>query len=384
MSHSRREFLKKSGSLALFSSIPGFAMSGKEPMDKKPEPNKLKQNPNWPIEEGPHTPKLCMNASMNPDEEEIRKLKQLGIRHVIVPGMKPIPWKEKDLRRIINRFERYKMKVIDTMFGGIDKAIYGAKGRDKQIENVKKSIRAAGEVGIPVMEYNWYAHRAVEGYHQIVGRGGAGVLAFDYDRVKKLPLLEGDKYMSADDLWNHYTYFLKEVIPVADEAGVRLAVHPNDPPPSKTRGGTAQILTTFDDFKRLVNIVDSPSNGMTGHPGYYNELGIDGLKVLRYLGHRDRINHMHYRNTIMFEPHKKYHEVFPDNGQVDMFTAMRQIIRLGYTRGIYAEHPRVLDYDVNNGNTDGFKGDGGYTGFAYNTAYARAMMQAALMVEGKV
>jgi mannonate dehydratase len=384
MSNSRREFLKQSGAFAFLSATGLNIKVANSKEDKKPE---LKQNPAWPIMEVPDTPKLCMGGSTNPDEAEIRKIKQLGITHVIT-GAEPIPWKVKDLRRMVNRYERAGVKIQDTYISGFDKAINGEKGRDKQIEDVKKSIRAAGKVGLPVLEYNWYAHRLMEGYYEVEGRGGAGYTAFDYSRAKNLPLLEGEKVLSAGELWNNYTYFLKKVIPVAEKAGVRMAVHPNDPPAPKTRGGSAQILTTFHDFKRLINIVDSPSNGMTGHPGYYNELGIDGLKVLRYLGHRDRINHLHYRNTRMFVPHKKYWEVFPDNGQVDMFTAMREIIRLGYTRGIIAEHPRALDYDREhkNGITGQYKyvGGGGYAGFAYNTAYARAMMQAALMVEGKV
>jgi mannonate dehydratase len=382
MSQTRREFLKKSGSFALLASVPGFSMSGKETMDEKP---KLKQNPNWPIEEGPDTPKLCMNASLNADEEEIRRVKQLGVTHVTSGGPK-IPWNVKELRKIVNSYKGAGVKVQELYIGGFDKAIRGEEGRDKQIEDVKKSIQAAGKAGIPVLEYNWYAHRTMEGYYEVEGRGGAGYTAFNYDRVKNLPLLEGDKYMSADDLWNHFSYFLKKIIPVADKAGVRMSLHPNDPPAPKTRGGTAQILTTFDDYKRLVNIVDSPSNGMTGHPGYYNELGIDGLKVLRYLNDRDRINNVHYRNTIMFKPHKKYYEVFPDNGQVDMFAAMRLLIRMGYKRSIIAEHPRALDYDRENGSLNGYKyvGGGGYAGLCFNVGYARAMMQAALMAEGKV
>jgi mannonate dehydratase len=367
----------------MLSAIPGYSLKGKVSGGNKKGPT-LKQNPNWPIEEGPQTPKLCMGGPTTPSEAAIRRIKQLGVTHVITGGGAN-PWKLKDLKRMVRSYERYGMKVQDTYITGFDKAIRGEEGRDKQIENVKKSIRVAGKVGLPVLEYNWYAHRAMEGYYEVEGRGGAGYTAFDYDRMKNLPPLEGIKAISAKQLWANYTYFLKEIIPVAEEAGVRMAVHPNDPPAPKSRGSD-QILRTFDDFKHLINIVDSPSNGMTGHPGYYNELGIDGLKVLRYLGSRDRINHLHYRNTLMFDPYKKYYEVFPDNGQVDMFAAMRQIVRLGYTRGIIAEHPRALDYDRENNNTKGqykYVGGGGYAGFAYNTAYARAMMQAAMMAEGK-
>src|SRR5699024_6801100 len=98
-----------------------------------------------------------------------------------------------------------------------------------------------------------------------------------------------------------------------------------------------------------------------------------------YLGSRNRINHAHYRNTKLFIPNVKYYEVFPDNGDVDMFSAMREFIRLGYTQGIYAEHPRAIDYDREVGIHSQYRdvGGGGFAGLCYNTGYARAMFQAA-------
>jgi mannonate dehydratase len=276
------------------------------------------------------------------------------------------------------------------MLPGISSIIYNKPGRDEEIKLVQDSIRAAGAAGLPIIEYNFYAHRLIEGYYPEAGRGGSGYLSYDYNRTDSVwqypearsadeiniapkdltPLKEIGAY-TYEQLWDNITYFLKAVIPVAEKAGVRMALHPNDPPVPVSRG-SYQIMGNFSDWKKLVDIVDSPSNGMTYDCGVSNELVEDPLEILDYLISRDRINHVHFRNCIVETPGTKYTEVFPDNGTVDMFTVMEQLVNRKYKFGIYPEHPRGLDYDK------AHPGGGSYAGWVYTTAYARAMMQAAL------
>jgi len=361
---SRRGLLKGSASLATLA------------LQSSPAPAAQRSLP-WPIQEGPGTPKLCLGTSPNADEATMRRIKQLGIDYVLMGGPR-IPWTEDGLRRIMERFENNGLKVCNMMIAGFPNVIYGRPGRDEEIEKVKQSIRAAGKAGLPVIEYNFYAHRLVEGYYEEPGRGGAGMTAFDYDRVKDLPPLPDEGAHSAEELWKNLEYFLKAIVPVAEEAGVRLAVHPNDPPPAISRG-SAQILSTVAGWKRLIEIVDSPANGITFDPGVTRELGEDPVEVCRYFASRDRINHAHYRNVITHKPYEKYVEVFPDEGQVDMFAVMQELVRNKYTRWIYPEHPRGMDWDRMRPDFRAYyPGGGGYTGEAYNVAYARAMLQAAL------
>jgi mannonate dehydratase len=145
-------------------------------------------------------------------------------------------------------------------------------------------------------------------------------------------------------MWANIAYFLKAVVPVAERSGVRLALHPNDPPVALSRG-SAQIMGTVEGWKRLVGIVDSPANGITFDCGVTREIGDDPVGVCRDFAARDRINHVHYRNVRMRVPREKYEEVFVDEGDVDMFAVMRELVRSGYRLAIYPEHPRALDYD---------------------------------------
>ena len=268
--------------------------------------------------------------------------------------------------------------LANLMITGFPNAIYNRPGRDRDVENVIQSIRVAGKVGLPVIEYNWYAHRAMEGYFEETGRAGAGWTGFDYERMKDLPPLAEEGAHTLDEMWANITYFLKAVIPEAEKAGVRLALHPNDPPAPISRG-SQQIMGAIEGWKKLIGIVNSPSNGITFDCGVTREMGGDPVEVCRWFASRDRINHVHFRNVKVQKPNERYTEVFIDEGENDMFRVMRELVKQQYTRLIYPEHPRGLDYDRERPNfRSSYPGGGGYAAFAFNVGYTRAMMQAAL------
>jgi len=328
----------------------------------------------WPLVEGPNTPKICLGGAR--DAAGMRRIKQLGVDYVLGGGGR-MPWQEADLRSQMERYKAGGLTVCNLMIGGFNNAIYGRPGRDEEIDRVRQSIRAAGKAGLPVIEYNWYAHRAMEGYYEEIGRAGAGLTAFDYDKMKDLPPLPQEGAHTLEEMWANITYFLKAVVPVAEESGVRLALHPNDPPAPLSRG-SQQIMGSLAGWKRLIQIVNSTANGITFDCGVTREMGEDPAAVCRYFAGRKRINHMHFRNVRVRKPYEKYTEVFIDEGQVDMFGVMKELVRQKYTGVIYPEHPRGLDYDRERAALRGYPGGGGYAGEVYNVAYTRAMLQAAL------
>lgn len=381
MKDNRRSFIRKGASLAAGVSLLGMASSCKEASEDNKDVvqgTAKRMDKEWPLDDSKGRPKICIGTSRNTDRAMMKKIKQIGVDNVLMGGP-PIPWTEESLREIMDAFEEEGLTVVNMMIGGHPNTIYGREGRDEEIEKVKQSLIAAGKAGLPVVEYNFYAHRLMEGYYEKLGRGGAGHTAFDYEPVKDLPADPERGEHRAEDLWNNLSYFLKEVIPVAEKAGVRMALHPNDPPIPVSHGSD-QIMATLDDWKRLIEIVDSPSNGITFDCGVTRELGEDPLEVLNYFGSRDRINHIHYRNVIVEKPYVKYTEVFLDEGQVNMYAVMRDIIGLGYSHGLYPEHPRALDYDKEHpgGIKNQYPGGGGYTGMTYNIGFARAMELAVL------
>jgi mannonate dehydratase len=336
--------------------------------------------------EGADTPKICLEmgngslAAGKLDEAGMRRIKQLGVDHVLMGGP-PIPWSEGQIRSLMEGVKSGGLTLGNMMISGFPNTLYGRPGRDEEIDKVQASIRAAGHAGLPVIEYNFYAHRLVEGYYAQTGRAGAGLTGFDYTSVKDLPPLPNEGAHTLEEMWANITYFLKAVIPVAEESGVRLALHPNDPPPPLSRG-SGQIMGSLAGWKHLVEIVGSASNGITFDCGVTRELGEDPVEVCRYFGSRDRINHVHFRNVRLEIPREKYTEVFLDEGDVDMFAVMKELVRQKYPRLVYPEHPRGLDADSCDPHFKSYyPGGGAYTGFAYNVGNTRAMLQAALAGE---
>jgi mannonate dehydratase len=332
----------------------------------------------------PNGPKIGISIS-NFHDSTLRRVRQLGITTVHSSGGIPspntnfglekhLPWTEKTLGSDLKALNAHGMRMGAKMITGFPNAIYGRPGREEEIEAVIQSVKVAALLEMPVIEYNWYAHRATEGYYLVEGRGGSRYRAFDYQMVEGLPPLHDEGAHTANEMWDNITYFLEAVIPIASENSVRFALHPNDPPAPISRG-SEQIMGSVAGWKNLVSIVDSTSNGITFDCGVTRELGEDPVDTARYFGELDRINHVHWRNVITEIPGQKYTEVFLDEGQVDMQGVMEELVRQGYPRMVYPEHPPIIDHD------EEFKpkqSGEGYAGLAYTVGYARASLKAAL------
>lgn len=169
--------------------------------------------------------------------------------------------------------------------------------------------------------------------------------------------------VTVDEIWRRLEYFLKAVVPVAEREGVRLALHPNDPPVASFRG-VPQAIRTGEDLKRVIEIVNSPANGITFDTGVMREGGGDVISLIRYFGSRNRINHVHFRNVRLHEPFTRYTETFLDDGDIDMRAAMRAFVETGYSRCLVPHHSPRFDNDS----------EDHLAGWAYTVAYLKAML----------
>jgi mannonate dehydratase len=360
----RRDVLKAFGASAVAGSLPLPFAKAAPAFSRMPA-------------EGPDTPKICLGYWAPVDEAGMRRVKQIGVDYVLTGGPK-IPWSEADVRGRIEQFKAGGLTLCNMMISGFDDVIRGRPGAEAQIADVITSIRAAGKAGLPVVEYNFYANRLMEGYKEETGRAGAGYTAYDYELSKDLPPREVVGTHTRGQQLERAQRFLKAVVPEAEKANVRLALHPNDPPVPLSRG-SEQIMATVEHWKDYLGLLESPFNGITFDCGVTREMGEDPVAVCRWLGERDRINHVHFRNVVVRRPYVDYTEVFLDDGQVNMFGVMRELVRQKYRRAIYPEHPRALDVDRERCSIGSqYPGGGGFAGEIYNVAYTRAMLQAAL------
>jgi mannonate dehydratase len=238
---------------------------------------------------------------------------------------------------------------------------------DGEIENVCESLRVLGGAGIQVCEWTWSVPDVFGRipWPTTTGRGGAGVSRFDYDLVAdKRPEFAVD--MSAEQMWDNLIYFMEKILPVAEQAGVRMAMHHHDPP-TRWLAGEARILSSFEGMKRMIEEVDSPMNGFNICQGTVAEqAGTDVLAVIRYFGERDRINHVHFRNVKGSVP--VFDESFIDDGDVDMYQAMKIYRETGYQHLFMSDHcPRMVEVD---GHPTALASR------AYAVGYIRALMHA--------
>jgi len=282
------------------------------------------------------------------------------------PGGSSGPWKETEIRRVKQRVESFGLQLGVLALHGFPNVILGKPERDRDIEHVQESIRIAGRVGVPVVEYTFLAIRPSEGYYTVPGRGGSTLRAFDNERIDRLPTLPDVGELSVEELWSRLTYFLKAVVPVAEQAGVRLALHPNDPPVERFRGAALPVRS-IADLKRLIEIVPSPSNGITLDTGVTREMGAGVVDTIRFFGGRDRINHVHFRNVRLETPYTAYTETFIDEGENDMLAAMRAFQEVGYSHMLIPDHTPQLSVDS----------DEQWAGWAYAIGYIKALLKAA-------
>ena len=222
----------------------------------------------------------------------------------------------------------------------------GLPGRDELIDNLCKTLQNMGAAGVPALGY-FFSLRSGIGHYGLrtsrttPGRGGAMVTSLDYDEIKGATQDFWDSPVDAsfeatdDQIWDNVTYFLKAVVPVAEKAGVRMGLHPDDPPISPI-GGVARVFRSHSALRRLTEIVPSDSNGLTFCQGTISEMPENVLDAVRYFGSRNKICNVHFRNVT--GPVPSFSETFIDEGHVDMMEAMRAYKEVGYDGPMIDDH----------------------------------------------
>lgn len=200
-------------------------------------------------------------------EERLKFIKQLGADDFLL-NTPNLPdrggyWGFNDLLLLRTAAEDYGLRLaaienVPVRF--YDKVMLGLPGRDEQIENMATTIRNMGRAGIPILGYHWMPNSVWRTSRTTPTRGGATVTSFNLDLVKNAPLSHDREY-TAEEMWANHEYYMKAILPVCEEANVKLALHPDDPPVSSL-GGVARIMNSFEGFKRAMETVPSDMHGM--------------------------------------------------------------------------------------------------------------------------
>jgi mannonate dehydratase len=304
-----------------------------------------------------------------PTAEFLRYAAQYGATDVLlnrarIPALNGV-WELHDLVELRNRVQRFGVRLAaleNLPIGFYDDVMMGGPRRDQQIENMMTTVRNVARAGIPILGYGWNPTQVWRGDNAVV-RCGAEVTAFDYETAKNSPNTHHREY-SEGEMWANLEYWIRAITPVAEEEGIRLGIHPTDPPVSPL-GGVAMPLRSFAAYRRLIEIVDSPSNAIEFCQGTFSEMqGEDIYEMIRYFGERKKILYVHFRNVSGQAP--KFHEEFINSGYVDMYRAMTVYRDVGFDGFFIDDHVPHTHGDTT----------WGHRGRAFAMGYIQALIEA--------
>jgi mannonate dehydratase len=341
------------------------------------------------------TMRIALGQIAEPAEDLLQFARQLGLGGVQfntphLPGTER--WEYADLLALRQRCESFGLRVeaIENLPNSFyERCMLGLPGRDQELEHVRTTIRNMGKAGISVLGFHFMPGSVWRTSMTAEGRGGAKVSAFDLS-VAMDPQRFGDIFIARRDrrvlenesfvqdahfvsdtelgddaLWSNFQYFMEGVLPAAEEAGVRLALHPDDPP-VPTLGGVARIFCSVDGLRRAMQIADSPAFGFELCLGTISEMGGEAavMDAITSFGPAGKIVYVHFRDVQGVVP--RFQEAFLGEGNYNPLQVMRALKRSGFTGFILDDHvPRMT------GDTDY-----AHRGRAHAVGYLQALLAA--------
>lgn len=381
MKEDRRNFIKNGASLAAMLSIGGVStvaatsssglQSGKNIISSK----RTEKEIDYAKDAGM---KMCMAFFGGPDPQRIAFAKEMGVLGA-VGGISPRMvnmegannWEYNVIKAVKEAWDKLglRLTVVEGPPSLGAKTKLGLPGRDEEIANFITFIKNISQVGIDTVCYNWMAlidwARTDKAFPV---RGGASDMAFDIDKMKTTPITKYGK-RTHDDMWKNLKYFLDAAVPEAEKYGVKLSMHPDDPPIDEIQG-IPRIITSVAAFKKMLDIHPSPSNTITWD-GTFGEMGDkdkqeDVVAAAEYFAKRKAISFVHFRNVRGYKDH--FHETFVDNGRMDMKGIMQKLYDTGFKGPIRPDHVPTMYEDKS--------GSPGYTnlGALFAIGYIRGLV----------
>jgi mannonate dehydratase len=316
--------------------------------------------------------RIVLGQAARATEEYLAFARQLGVSGVQLntpdlPGERR--WELSDLIALRERVEGYglRLEAIENVPNQFyENAMLGRTGRDEDIENMAATITNIGKAGIPVLGFHWMPTSVWRTELAPVGRGGATVSAFDLalaedparasniliarrdrrvedqkDSWSRGALFDVDGPVNDDEMWSAYEYFVSALVPVAEQAGARLALHPDDPPVASL-GGVARIFRSVAALERCVELSPGPGFGIELCLGTVSEMGGEEtvLEAIRYLAPRDKIAYVHLRDVKGTVP--AFVECFLGEGNYQPARVIRELRQHGFDGFIMDDHTPAL------------------------------------------
>lgn len=231
-----------------------------------------------------------------------------------------------------------------SLYGDI---MFGRETRNEALDQITTLIENLGAADIPILGYQWNPRGVVPmRTGDVELRGGAAGTAFDYELVEGADdLAPGlDREYTEDEFWANFEWFLERVIPVAEDAGVDLALHPVDPPVLESMCGIPRLCRSVENFKRAMDLVPSDNHGLKLCLGCFSQMGEDVNAVVRTFAERDEIVFIHFRDVVGTVP--EFHETFVDEGNFHTPTVIETLYDIGYDGVVIPDHVPQMEGDT--------------------------------------
>jgi len=301
-------------------------------------------------------------------EERLKFIKQCGCDDFLLntprlPGDER--WEFNDLLMLRTRAEDAGLRLMaleNVPVRFYDRIMLGLPGREEQLENMQETVRNMGRAGIPILGYHWMPNQVWRTSRSFPVRGGAQATAFDMELARAAPLTHVRVY-SEEELWANYDWYLERMLPVCEAFGVRMALHPDDPP-VESLGGIPRLFRNFDNFRRALEAHDSAMHGLDFCHGCWSEMrGGEGvLEAIHYFGERGRIFYVHLRDVQ--GDAEKFNECFLGDGNSDIVAVVKALKEVGFRGFIIDDHvPQMVDDTP-----------WGHRGRAYSTGYIAGLL----------
>jgi len=278
----------------------------------------------------------------NKPDEKWQLASQMGIRYAIAKLAPEItgelaPWDFQSLKnsRDIYDANGFKLYGLEGDQFDMNRIKFGLAGRDEDIELYKEMLVNMGHLGIRLLCYNFMA--GIGWYRtatDLPERGGALVSGFDAAVSNELGLTEFG-IVSEEKIWENYQYFIERVISTAEQAGVKMALHPDDPPVSPLRG-IGRIFTSAEGVRKALLLSNSPSHGLTFCQGTYTTMGENVPALIKEFGNAGRIHFVHIRDISGNA--QSFRETFHDNGPTDMVAMFKSYRDIGFVGPVRSDH----------------------------------------------
>ncbi|MBI3681243.1 MAG: mannonate dehydratase [Acidobacteria bacterium] len=302
-------------------------------------------------------------------DDDLLFLQQIGIRWARIEFGEEASYDY--MKATVERLARFNMKIYSAVhpaYRNTDVQL-GRPRRDQVIQTYCTFLEDCGRLGIPVSNYDWHPANTYTTAEILSARRYRAREFKLSDFRSKVEKQAFEREYSAEDIWGTYTYFMKAVLPVAEKANVKLALHPDDPPLARMNG-VAKLFVHFDGYKRAEQIAGSSRHwGLTFCIGTWSEggdqMGKDVFEMIRDFGGRGKILDVHFRNVSAPLPH--FVETFPDDGYMDMYQVMKALRQVKFNGTAVPDH------------VPGLAGDSGIrrAGTAYCIACMRSLLRRA-------